>query len=51
MKAKLSALAFVLLAACEDAGNPGDDSLLAGGSLIAVLVIAGIVVWLLLRRR
>jgi hypothetical protein len=42
---------MLLLAACEDEGNPGDDNLLTGGSLIVVLVIVAIVVILLMRRR
>lgn len=29
----------MLLSACEDQGNEGDDNLLTGGSLIVVLVI------------
>jgi len=29
----------VLLTACEDQGNEGDDNLLTGGSLIVVLII------------
>jgi hypothetical protein len=42
--------ALALLAACEDQGNPGDDSLLTGGSLVVLIVIA-IVVFLVIRRR
>ncbi len=42
---------LMLLAACEDEGNPGDDNLLTGGSLIVVLIIVAIVVILLMRRR
>jgi hypothetical protein len=38
-----------LLAACEDAGNSGDDNLLTGGSLVLIIVIVVIVV--LVRRR
>lgn len=41
----------MLLAACEDEGNPGDDSLLSGASLIIVLVIVGIIVAVMLSRR
>lgn len=49
--ALLTALLVPLLAACEDQGNPGDDSLLTGASLIVVLVIAVIVGVVLVRRR
>ena len=38
------------LVACEDEGNPGDDSLLTGGSLV-ILVIIVIVVFLIVRRK
>ena len=41
----------MLLAACEDEGNPGDDNLLTGGSLIVVLIVVGIVAWLMYSRR
>jgi hypothetical protein len=41
---------LALLAACEDQGNPGDDSLLTGGSLVVLIVVA-IVVFLVIRRR
>jgi hypothetical protein len=54
MKARivaLTALLVPLLAACEDQGNPGDDNLLTGVSLIVVLVIALIVGIVLVRRR
>lgn len=27
-----------LLAACEDAGNSGDDNLLTGGSLVLIII-------------
>ena len=40
-----------VLAACEDEGNPGDDSLLSGGSLIIVVIIVIIVAVVLARRR
>jgi hypothetical protein len=40
----------LLMAACEDEGNPGDDNLLTGGSLV-VLVIIVVVVFLVMRRR
>ncbi len=39
-----------LLAACEDEGNAGNDSLLTGGSLVVLVVIA-IVIFLVVRRR
>lgn len=40
----------LILAACEDEGNPGDDNLLTGASLVVVvLVVLGI--FLLVRRR
>jgi hypothetical protein len=42
---------LVFFAACEDQGNPGDDNLLTGGSLILVLVIVAIVAFVLFRRR
>jgi hypothetical protein len=54
MKARivaLTALLAPLLAACEDQGNPGDDNLLTGASLIVLLVIAVIVGIVLVRRR
>lgn len=38
-----------VLAACEDEGNPGNDSLLTGGSLVIVVIIV-IVIFLVLRR-
>jgi hypothetical protein len=38
-----------LLTACEDAGNPGDDSLLTGGSLVLIAII--VVAIILVRRR
>jgi hypothetical protein len=51
-RAWLSIVPFlVLLAACEDQGNPGDDNLLTGGSLIVVLIIVAIAAYLFLRRR
>ena len=40
----------VLLAACEDAENPGNDNLLTGGSLV-ILVIIAIVIFVIMRRR
>jgi hypothetical protein len=41
----------LLLAACEDEGNPGDDSLLSGASLIVVLIVVAIVVAVVMSRR
>ena len=38
-----------LLTACEDAGNPGNDNLLTGGSLVLIVII--VVVVILMRRR
>ncbi|MGH7540020.1 MAG: hypothetical protein ACRELC_03370 [Gemmatimonadota bacterium] len=38
-----------LLTACEDAGNPGDDNLLTGASLVVIVII--VVVIFLVRRR
>lgn len=38
-----------LLTACEDAGNPGTDNLLTGGSLVLIVII--VVVVILMRRR
>ena len=46
----LAGLATVL-AACEDEGNPGDDALLSGGSLIIVAIVVAIVVGVVLMRR
>lgn len=40
-----------LLAACEDSGNPGDDNLLTGASLVVVLVIAAIIAAVVFARR
>ena len=40
----LTLAAGTFLAACEDEGNSGDDSLLSGGSLVAVLVVAAVIV-------
>lgn len=49
------AFAFVavstLLAACEDEGNPGNDNLFTGASLIVVLVIVGVIIFAVTRRR
>jgi hypothetical protein len=41
----------LLFAGCEDQGNPGDDNLLTGASLVVVVLIVLIVVWLVRRRR
>ena len=40
----LTLAAGTFLAACEDEGTPGDDSLLSGGSLLVVLVVVVLVV-------
>lgn len=40
-----------LLAACEDQGNPGNDNLFTGASLIVVLLIVGIIIFAVSRRR
>jgi hypothetical protein len=39
-----------LLAACEDAGNSGDDNLLTGGSLVLIVIIVVIVLVVRSRR-
>jgi hypothetical protein len=44
------ALLAPLMAACEDAGNAGNDNLLTGGSLVLVVIVV-IVVILMVRRR
>ena len=41
----------VLLAACEDQGNPGDDNLFTGASLVAILLIGAVVAFFVVRRR
>lgn len=42
----------VLLASCEDEGNPGDDNILTGASLVVILLIVVVVgLWLMRRRR
>jgi hypothetical protein len=41
---------LALLAACEDAGNEGNDNLLTGGSLVLVVIVV-VVIFLVLRRR
>ena len=40
-----------LLAACEDEGNPGNDSLLTGGSLLVVIVVVTVIFLVVHRRR
>jgi hypothetical protein len=42
--------ASCLLASCEDRGNPGDDNLLTGASLVVVVLVVLAVVWFLRRR-
>ena len=42
--AAVALAASTLLSACEDQGNPGDDSVLSGGSLVVVLVLVVLVV-------
>ena len=41
----------LFLAACEDRGNPGDDNLLTGASLVVILLIAGVIALRVARRR
>lgn len=41
----------VLLAACEDQGNPGNDNLLTGGSLVLVIVVVLVIVFIVRRRK
>lgn len=51
-RALFSGLALAMLAACEDQGNPGDDNLLTGASVIVVIVLVAIAVWwFVLRKR
>lgn len=40
-----------VLAACEDEGNPGDDSLLGGASLVVVVLIVVAIFFIVRRRR
>ena len=40
----------LLLTACEDAGNAGDDSLLTGGSLVLLVIIVVAVIYFVRRR-
>ena len=54
MKARLATSLIglsLLLAACEDEGNPGDDSLLSGASLVIVLLIVAVIVGVAVSRR
>ena len=39
------------LTACEDQGNPGNDNLLTGGSLVIIVVIIAVVGYLIVRSR
>lgn len=41
----------LFLAACEDQGNPGDDNLLTGASLVIVVAVVAVVAWMAMRRR
>jgi hypothetical protein len=41
----------LLIAACEDEGNPGDDNLFTGASLVVVALIVVVVVFMARRRR
>lgn len=54
MKTRI-ALALVglsaVLTACEDEGNPGNDNLLSGASLIVVLIVVAIIVGVVMMRR
>jgi len=53
-RARLSACLVglsVILAACEDEGNPGNDNLLTGGSLVVIVIIIVVIVFLVRRRR
>ena len=47
----LLGLASVALSACEDRGNPGNDNLLTGGSLVLVIIIVIVVLVFIVRRR
>lgn len=38
-------LAGLLLAACEDQGNAGDDNLLTGATGLLIVLVVGYVVW------
>jgi hypothetical protein len=52
MKKLIGLLPLVtLMAACEDAGNAGDDNLLTGASLVVVVIVVIVVVLLIRRRR
>jgi hypothetical protein len=39
------------MTACEDQGNPGNDNLLTGGSVVIVLVVLAVVGYLVVRKR
>lgn len=47
----LLAIASVVLSACEDQGNPGDDNLLTGGSLVLVVIVVLVIVYFVRRRK
>lgn len=52
MRAKLfSGLALLFLAACEDQGNPGNDNLFTGASLLIIIVVVLVLLFLFFRRR
>jgi hypothetical protein len=54
VRAKVAAASMalsLLVAACEDEGNPGDDNLFTGASLIVVALIVVVVVFMARRRR
>ncbi len=51
MKKLLYAAPFLaLLAACEDAGNEGNDNLLTGGSVVLVILVIIAVVYFVRKR-
>ena len=41
----------LILAACEDEGNPGNDNLLTGGSVVVVVLIIVVIFFLVRRQR
>jgi hypothetical protein len=57
MRARILRLGVPLLAftaalsSCEDEGNPGNDNLLTGASLIVVVVVVLVIVLLVRRKR
>ena len=54
IRARLSASLVglsLILAACEDEGNPGNDNLLTGGSVVVVVIIIVVIFFLVRRRR